>query len=448
NNPLIIIDGVNSNDGFLAALNPDDIESIQVLKDGASTAIYGSRAANGIIMVTTKKAAAGEATLNYSSFYGAQQAWRVPQMLNSEQYVTLTREKYAAGNSSLPVGFPDVNNIIHDTNWMDQLFESSSTQTHQLSVSKGTDNSSVFASLSFFDQKGIIAPDKSNAQRITARINSEQQINDYLSFGQNIFFNHANNNRIPENNAFGSPISDALVYDPITPVFDENGTFGFAQSPFNQKEYLNPLSRIFISNNRTTQDGLLGNIYLKVTPAKNLSIKSDFGVDYNYYNGNGFAPSYRFFDTNGSQLPIFNEMNDIFQYSSRVFIWQWENYMNYNFTKGDHFFDITLGTTAREQNGRGFSGSSSGIPDEVQFDPNFQYIDNTPDSLRRSSGIGDEREALFSVFGRVNYNYDERYLFSVTLRRDGSSKFGLNNRYGIFPSVSAGWVLSRENFFQ
>jgi TonB-dependent starch-binding outer membrane protein SusC len=448
NNPLIIIDGVNSNDGFLATLNPDDIESIQVLKDGASTAIYGSRAANGIIMVTTKKAVAGEANFNYSSFYGQQQAWRIPDLLNASEYVTLTREKYANGNSTLPIGFPDVNSINNDTNWMNNIFESSSTQNHQLSVSKGTDNSSVFASLSFYDQKGIIAPDKSNAQRITARINSEQQINEFLSFGQTIFFNHSTNNRIPENNAFGSPISDALVYDPLTPVYDEAGTFGFAQSPFVQKEYLNPLSRIFINNNRTTQDGLLGNVFLKITPAKNLSLKTDFGIDYNYYNGNGFSPSYAFFDTNGSQLPLTNELNDIYEYSSRVFIWQWENYANYNLTSGKHFADFVVGTTARERNGGGFSGSSSGIPEEVQFDPNFQYIDNTPDSLRRSGGSYDEREALFSLFGRVNYNYDERYLLSLTLRRDGSSKFGLNNRYGIFPSVSAGWVISRENFWQ
>ncbi len=447
NNPLIIIDGVNSNDGFLASLNPDDIESIQVLKDGASTAIYGSRAANGIIMVTTKKATRGEASFNYSMFYGQQQPWRIPKLLDAAQYVTLTREKYANGNSTLPTGFPDQGSITTNTNWMETIFEPANTQTHQLSVSKGNENSSIFASLSYFDQKGIIAPDKSNAQRITARINSEQQVNKYLSFGQAVFFNHSANERIPENNAFGSPISDALVYDPLTPVYDENGTFGFAQSPYVQKEYLNPLSRIFISNNRTSQDGLLGNIFLKISPLKNLSFKTDFGIDYNYYNGEGFAPSYEFFDTNGNQLPLTNEINDLYKYSSRVFIWQWENYINYNFSNGKHTTDFVLGTTARERQGGGFSGSSSGIPLEVEFDPNFQYLDNTPDSLRRSGGINDEREALFSIFGRVNYNYDERFLLSVTLRRDGSSKFGANNRFGIFPSVSAGWVISREAFW-
>jgi TonB-linked SusC/RagA family outer membrane protein len=270
NNPLIIIDGVNSNDGFLAALNPADIESIQILKDGASTAIYGSRAANGIIMVTTKKAKAGEANLNYSFFYGQQQPWRTPEMLNASQYVELITEKYANGGSTLPPGFPDQSSITTNTNWMETIFEPASTQTHQLSVTKGTDNSSIFASLSYFDQKGVIAPDKSNAKRITGRINSEVQINKYLSFGETIFLNHSTNERIPENNAFGSPISDASVYDPLTPVYDENGTFGFAQSPYVQKEYLNPLSRIYISNTKTSQDGLLGNVFFKIAPIKNL----------------------------------------------------------------------------------------------------------------------------------------------------------------------------------
>lgn len=448
NNPLIIVDGVNANDGFLSALNPADIESIQVMKDGASTAIYGSRAANGIIMVTTKKAKAGEATLNYSFFYGMQQPWRIPKLLDAQQYVNLTTEKYQNGNTSLPAGFPTAGSSLPvQTDWMDEVFEGGNTQTHQLSVSKGTETSNLFASLSYFDQKGVIAPDKSNAQRVTARVNSEMQINSFLTFGEAVFFNHATNSRIPENNAFGSPLSDALVYDPITPVYDPNGTYGFAQSPYVQKEYLNPLSRIFISNTNTAQDGILGNVYFKITPTKNLTFKTDLGIDYNYYNGNGFTPSYTFFDTNGNQLPLTNDINDIYEYTSNVFIWQWENYVNYTYTKGKHTGDVTIGTTARERNGSGFSASSSGIPEEVQFDPNFQYIDNTPDSLRRSSGSAAEREALLSVFGRVNYNYDEKYLLSLTLRRDGSSKFGSNKRYGLFPSVSAGWVLSRERFW-
>jgi len=447
NNPLVIIDGMTSNDGVLSSLNPADIESIQVLKDGASTAIYGSRAANGIIMVTTKKAKAGEATFNYSFFYGQQKPWRIPEMMNASQYVDLITEKYQTSNIALPPGFPTQGSISTNTNWMEEVFEPGRTQTHQLSISKGTDKSSIFSSLSYFDQKGVIAPDKSNAKRVTARINSEQQINEYISFGQNMLLTYSENNRIPENNAFGSPLSDAFAYDPITPVYDENGTFGFAQSAYVQKEYINPLSRIFISNTQTSQESVLGNAYLKISPIKNLFFKTDLGIDYNRYDGNGFSPSYEFFDVNGNKLSFENQTNDVYQYASKAFIWQWENYVNYAYSKGKHNGDITLGTTARERQGGGLGGSSSNLILGDQLDPNFQYINNTPDSSRLANGVNDEREALWSLFGRINYNFDERYLFSVTLRRDGSSKFGPNERYGIFPSVSAGWIVSREQFW-
>jgi TonB-dependent starch-binding outer membrane protein SusC len=448
NSPLIIIDGVNSNDGFLASLNPADIESVQILKDGASTAIYGARAANGIIMVTTKKAKAGEARLNYSMFYGVQKPWRTPEMMNAEQYVALINEKYDNAGLTPRAGFPRVGDpITNNTNWMEEIFEPASTQTHNLSLSQGSEKGSVFASLSYFDQKGVIAPSKSNAKRLTFRLNADQTVNKYVSFGQNVTIAHSSNERIPENNVFGSPISDAFVYDPTTPVFDENGTFGFAQSPWVQKEYLNPLSRIFINNSRTSQDGILGNFFIKLNPLKNLTLKSDIGVDYNYYNGKGFAPTYSFKDTNGGTLPLENVQNDIGTYTANVFIWQWETYGTYDIKKGSHNVQLTAGTTARKRTETGFSATSSGIPEEVQFNPDFQYISATPDSSRLSDDATLPVETLASVFGRVNYNFDERYLFTATLRRDGSSKFGANNRYGIFPSVSAGWVVSKENFW-
>jgi len=441
NSPLVIVDGLVANDGILSSLNPSDIESIQVLKDAASTAIYGSRGANGIIIVSTKKAKSGEARLTYNGSYGIQQAWRVPEMMDASQYVTAVREKYLAGKSTLPPGFPDESNLPNNTSWMKEIFEPGSSQTHQLSVAKGNETSQLFTSLSYFDQKGIISPEKSNAKRITARLNSESRINKVLSFGENIFLVHATNQRIPENNAFGTPIADALVYDPITPMYDDNAQYGFAQSPYVQKEYINPLSRIFISESKTAQDGVTGNVFLKFDLTKNLTFKSDGGIDYNYYNGNGFTPSYQL-------TPAFiNELNDIYEYSSKVLTWQWENYATYTQTFGKHSGDVTAGTTLRRTQSKAFGASSSGIPEEVQFDPNFQYIDNTPDTLRRSTSNGSEIASLRSVFARLNYNYDEKYLLTLTVRRDGSSKFGENNRYGLFPSVSVGWVASRESFW-
>ena len=451
NNPLIIIDGLNANDGALAALNPADVESVQVLKDGASTAIYGARAANGIIMVTTKKAKSGEATFNYNFYQGFQQAWKVPKVLDAGQYINLINEKFINDGTTPQIGFPsfptDASGVTTNSRWMNKLFQTAPTQTHNLSISKGTDNGNFMASLSYFKQDGIIAPDKSNAARITGRISFDQKINKFLTFGQQMNYVYATNDRIGENNALGSPLSEAFVYDPITPFYDPNGTYGFAQSPYVQKEYINPLSQIFITNNSTAQDYLFGHTYLMLTPVKGLTIKSDLGIDYNNYSGKGFTPNYTFKDTNGNTLPVTAAQNSIFEYSNKVFIWQWENYATYAKTLGKHNAELTLGTTMRKRTQKEFSASSQGIAQEVQFDPNYWYMNNTPDSLKRAGSRADEDEILVSAFGRLMYNYDEKYLVTFTLRRDGSSKFGSNYRYGIFPSASLGWVISRESFW-
>lgn len=446
-NPLIVLDGVVTNDGVLASLNPADVESVQILKDAASSAIYGARAANGIILVTTKRAKAGEVRFSYNNYFGVSQPWRTPEVLNAKEYVRLTREKYANGGSTLPAGFPDENNIPTNSNWFDKLIEPAATQTHQLSVAKGTENSSILGSFSYFSQEGIIAPHKSNTKRFTARVNSEQKVNKIFSFGENLYYARSTGESIGDNNSFGSPISEALVYDPITPFRDSNGTYGFAQSPYVQKEYLNPLSQIFITNNTNNQDNVVGNAFLKFDIIKGLTFRTDAGIDYSIYSGNSFTPSYTFFDTQGNQLNLTNELNDISEYSNKVFIWQWENYATYNKSFGKHSGELTLGTTAREQMGNGFGASSSGIPEEVQFDPNFQVISNTPDSLKRAYGYKNERYALLSFFGRLNYNYDEKYLASFILRRDATTRFGDESQYGLFPSVALGWVVSRESFW-
>ncbi|MBL7840101.1 MAG: TonB-dependent receptor [Cyclobacteriaceae bacterium] len=447
NSPLIIIDGMSANDGALSALNPEDIESIEIMKDAASTAIYGARGANGVVFVKTKKAKAGEASLVYEGFYGMQRPWSMPKVLNASQYVELISEKYANSGLSLPAGFPTQETIPHNSDWINKLVQAAPTQRHGISLSKGTENGSINASLSYFAQDGIIAPKKSNARRVTGRFAAEQKVNDLFFFGQSAQFVHATNERIGENNVFGSPLSEALVYDPLTPYYDPNGTFGFAQSPYVQKEYLNPLSQIFITNNSSMQNGIIGNTFLKITPVKGLVINTSMGIDYQYYTGKGFTPSYKFYDTNGNQLNLVNELNDIYEYSSKNFIWQWENFATYTKDFGKHSIQGTIGTTMRQFKGSSFGASSSGIPEEVQFDPNFQYIDNTPDSLRRSNSSAPEKVSLVSVFGRAIYGYDQKYLVTATLRRDGSSVFGPNNRYGIFPSVSLGWVVSREAFW-
>jgi len=444
NNPLIIVDGLVVGDGALSTINPEDIENVQVMKDGASTAIYGARAANGIIMVTTKKAKSGEATLNYSYNSGVQQAWRLPEMMNSTQYAAAIRNKYQNSGLVVPAEFEELAASGINTNWLDELFGNGKTQSHQVSISKGTETGSLFSSLSYWNQTGLVAPDKSYVKRITARLNYEQKINNFITIGQNLFYNYQEGSRIGENGVIGTPMGDALSYDPLTPVYDNTKIFGFAQSPLVKNDVLNPFSRIFINNGFYHQNNLTGNTYVKLNLLKGLTFKSDIGISKGGNRNSYFSPSYIDLTTDFADR-IHNGIGESFDES---FQWQFENYFSYQKTLGNHFAELTIGTSALEANYSGFGASATDIPAEVEFDENFRFItDALPDSTQRAYSYGAVPDKLSSIFGRAVYNYKEKYLASFTLRRDGSSKFGPKNRYGIFPSFSAGWVVSREDFF-
>lgn len=438
NSPLFIVDGLQVNS--IDNINPADIESVDVLKDAASSAIYGARAANGVVIITTKKGEAGRGTISYDGFYSQSQPWKLPEMLGSEDYIMLTREKFANGNqtSSLnALGFPNAGEFENNTDWMDAIFEPAIYQSHRLSAS----GNNLYVSLEYSNQEGVIGGDKSNYKRYAARLNGSKEINDYVTIGENLYVNRVDNQSIGVNDAFGTVIADAFAYDPLTPLYDEQGQYGFAQSRWVQKEYINPLSRLFIANNTGHADQVLGNVYLVISPLKHFSFRSDFGIDYGWYNFRSFTPDFHFHDA------FVNVSNDISQGYGFSESFQIENYGNYNNTFGDHNLDIILGTSYRTATAEWSGGSSSSIPDAVKFDPNWQFVDAGEDSTDLSYGGGAVDYSLISYYGRVLYDFKSRYLFSATLRRDGSSNFGENNRWGLFPSFSAGWIISDELFF-
>jgi len=442
NTPLFIVDGVQV--GNIDNINPSDVESIDVLKDAASSAIYGARAANGVVIITTKTGSGSDVgSLTYSVSYLNSRPWKLPDMLTAEEYVMLTREKYDNANLGVALdvlGFPEVGDPLDvNTNWMNEIFNPANMVNHRVTANV----KNAYMSFDYWDQNGVIGGDKSNYKRYAFRINSKKEIKKYITVGQSLYLNRTDNNNIATNNAFGGVQSDAFAYDPLTPVFDPSAQFGFAQSEWVQKEYINPLSRLFLLNGEGKSDQVLGNIYLQVEPTENWTLKTDLGVDANWWDFRSFTPS---FDLHPSAQNITNDVN---QGSGNFQGLQWENTANYTKTlKEKHNFDALVGTTFRTGQFRQVGGSSSNIPDDAQFDPNFHYLDAGVDTLDLAYGSASVDYVLISTFGRLMYNYDEKYLFTATVRRDGSSNFGANNRFGVFPSASMGWVITKEKFMK
>jgi TonB-linked SusC/RagA family outer membrane protein len=438
NTPLFIVDGLQVNS--IDNISPGDIESVDILKDAAAGAIYGARAANGVVIVTTKKGTEGVSSISYEGFYSTAQPWKLPEMLGSEDYINLTREKFANGNQTNALntlGFPTNESTTVNTDWMDVIFEPAVVQNHRISAS----GKNFFLGMEYWDQEGVIGGDKSNYQRYAVRLNANKELNDYLTVGENLYVTRINNQNIGVNDAFGTVIADAFAYDPITPVFDENAQYGFAQSEWVKKEYINPLSRLFISNGSGHSDQVLGNIYLELKPIEGLRFRSDVGVDYLWNNYKFFTPDFAFHEA------FINPTNDVVQGYNYFQTLQFENYLNYQKDLGAHSFDLVVGTSYRTTSSEYAGGTSSSIPDAVKFNPYWQYLDAGEDTTDLTFGGAGVDYALISYYGRIIYDYKDKYLFTATIRRDGSSNFGKANRWGVFPSFSLGWIVSDEDFF-
>ncbi len=438
NSPLYVVDGMQVSG--IDNINPGDVESVDVLKDAASCAIYGARAANGVVIITTKKGGGEKGKITYEGFTSNSTPWKLPEMLSAEDYILLTREKFANGKqiSSLnSLGFPQIGDQTSNTNWMDAIFSDATLQSHRITATA----QNLFLSLEYWDESGVIGGDQSNYKRYSARLNGTKELNQYVTVGENLYINRVDNQSIGVNNAFGTVIADAFAYDPLTNIFNEEKQYGFEQSNWVQKEYVNPLSRLFLSDNSGHADQIVGNVYAEIKPFKGLTIHSDFGLDYQWFKFRSFTPDYRF---HSAFVNVSNDVSQGYGFGESI---QIENYANYVTSLNQHEFDFVLGTAYRKSRNEFAGGSTSFIPEAVQFQDNWQNVNAGQDSTDLSyGGIGVEYKSI-SYYGRVIYNYAGKYLFTATLRRDGSSNFGQANRFGVFPSFSAGWVISDEPFF-
>lgn len=465
--PLYVIDGVAGGD--INALNTSDIESIDVLKDAASAAIYGARAANGVVLVTTKKGKAGKLQLTYDGYYGAQYAAKMPALLNAKEYMSMMDEtRFNEANPTYDWAnlLPEaLYNSVMDgswqgTNWMKEAYnEAAPTQNHSFNLSGGNDQSKFALGFSYTSQDGILGkPVQSEYERYTARINSDHVLLkakdfDVIKIGQTLNYNSSTKSGIAIGNIYGNSIHNLLVGNPLLPAYDADGNFyDFDDKRDNGWNFDgntgNPLAGTALSNwglNLSQNYALQTSAYTEIQPIQNLVFRSQFGYKMT-------ASSYRSYDgirhlSNNTNVT----MDNVYQNASSGHNITLDNTLAYKFmVADDHQFDVLVGQSV-EKWGMGSNVNASG--NNSMFPGLFDnaWVDNTKPTVLAQRGAGGSpwgSGSLASFFGRANYNYKETYMASFTMRADGSSNFAPGNRWGYFPSMSAGWVITNESFME
>lgn len=460
NNPLWVIDGNVVDAGGIGFLNQSDIESIEVLKDAASAAIYGTRAATGVILVTTKKGKSGKITVNYTGFSGVSSPAKKLDLLNSTQYATIMNEKAVADGGA--IRYPNPNALGAGTNWQDAIFNNHAYRySHELSISGGGEFSTFYASFGIQDQQGIVTSDISNYTKKSFRLNSTHKISKYFTFGQTFGFAREKTLDIGNKNSeFGGPLSSAINLDPTTPLVvtdpavanaspystnpvmrDANGN-PYGISSVVGQEMTNPLAYVQTRLGRYNwADNFVGNAYLEANITDHLKIRTTLGGKISYWGEQGFTPV-SFLSSNVSTLK-----NSYYQINRHSFNWNVENVLTYSNKFGDHNINVLVGQGSYVENiGGETSNTMFGLPISSYKDASFDFDIPQAD---RTSGTDDYiQHKVTSLFSRLNYDYKEKYLVTGVIRRDGSTRFGGNNKFGVFPSFSLGWVLSKEDFWK
>ena len=434
NNPLILVDGVRYED--LSALDPSSIESINVLKD-ASASIYGVQAANGVILITTKSGKEGmKPTVNIHTYFGVQETARKIPTLNATEYAVLTNESHVNGGSAPP--YTDISGLGEGTDWQDEVFESAPVSNINLNVRGGGSRSTYSVGGSYFDQKGIVGGNKAEFERYTGNLNFGVEVIDNLKFNSIVAYARQNRNTLSEN-AIGSVLFNALNMPPTLSPLDGKGEYTLAEGL--GSEVINPLAQMANTYNDVDVNRFTGKIGFTYEPIKGLTIESSVPYNFSGVRSKNFGPEVFY----GSGKVFNATESSISEASENYTSWGWDNVVNFErFFKEVHKFNFTLGSSLYEERFKGLYGSGFGIPNNsYEFAALFQANEIRDNGA--SSGEGIFR--LMSYFGRIQYSYNYKYLASVILRRDGTTRFGPNNRFGYFPSISLGWVVSEEPFF-
>ena len=434
--PLYVIDGVQLSGGGttnssnpLSALNPNDIEDIQILQGPSATAIYGSRATNGVILITTKRGRAGEARINYNVQYNLQTPPEPVEVMNLRQYAQMRKEFHALAGGTTPNEFLDPSLLGTGTDWQRELFNNAAMHKHQLSVSGGGNNTTYYMSGEYLDQQGVAIG--SGFKRYGFRINLDNKPREWVTLGANLSFSQTNEKLTTSSE---SVIADALQITPQVPVKNLNGTWGGGDevNGANQFAPVNPIAIASLRTNTNRRRQFWGGLNMAINITKGLTFRTSFNTDINYSNSMYFNPTYRIGWAVNSTATL-NEFIGMGQY------WNWNQLLEYSRQFGKHNVGLMVSHESQESIWKQISANGSGFLTNDVFDLNA--------TSPGVSGGGSNPWAMESYLGRLNYSYDNRYILTGTFRRDGSSNFGPDRKWGTFPSISAAWRVTQEKFF-
>ena len=466
--PLYVVDGVAG--GSISALNPSDIESIDVLKDAASAAIYGARAANGVILVTTKKGKAGQSNISYDGYYAVQNLYKIPSLLTAQEFMDV--QDIARANDGLApndwaneIGTRLFNNIKsgwQGTNWLKEMINKNAPmQSHAVNVTGGSDRNTYAFGLSYTNQKATLGVPSAipELSRYNLRVNNDYVVIkngdlNVLTIGETLNYRYSESKgTFSTGGIYWNALHDALIKSPLMPAYNDAGEYylykdqladGYDWDTANNNDY-NPIAYLDYAANQTRSRShyLQASAFADLQPIKNLHFKTQFGYLMGASSGRSYTPVYEL-GRSGTKTE-----DHVSQSASSYNRWTWDNTVSYSFVAGEHAIDV-LGGASLEKWGNGES-ISAGMYGTDFSDLEHAYLSNVsvePSSTSSISGSPYSQGRIASFFARANWNWKEKYMASATVRADGSSNFARGHRWGVFPSVSAGWVISNESFMQ
>ncbi|MCH7414117.1 TonB-dependent receptor [Belliella sp. R4-6] len=431
NDPLYVIDGVPA--GGLNQINTADIESIEVLKDASAAAIYGSRAANGVILVTTKKGKIGKAKVSVDSYIGTQSAWRTLDLLDRDQYIAFGRDLLGNAGEPAPARFDNLGDLRDvNTDWQKEMFRPATIQSHNVGISGGNESIIYNVSAGYFGQEGIMKG--TDFERFSFRTNTEMTISKRVKIGQTLTIAYSNRNVEPFTSG-RTQLEHMVKSVPYIPVRDESRLGGF-RSPdrIDGSDPENPVLNSVLRTNRQQEYKILGTAYIDIDIYEGLKYKFLVGADLALGTGNEYTPRFRSGDFHEQPFAVIDQNR--FSFFSPLI----SNQLSYSKTFGKHSIDL-LGVVEQQT----FLSSTLAGSGQNFLTNEIRELQGVQNQTANSSKL---EYALISYLGRVNYDYDQKYLFSASLRRDGGSRFGPNSKWGTFPSISAGWRISEESFMQ